>query len=80
METPENVPVLEKRLFKNEVTGGWRLDFKVRLPESKGMVQSLIATGDKSAAPLWFSALLKRGENLPEPLSETWNYPLHPLE
>jgi glucans biosynthesis protein len=73
IETPEQSPVLEKQLMKNPVTGGWRLSFKVRVPRQEGMVQTLISARDGSPR-LRFRALLKKGENLPDPLTEVWIY------
>lgn len=75
IETPPNMPVLEKQLSKNPVTGGWRLVFQVRPPKEEGMIQSLRAARDGSPA-LRFRAMLKKGENLPAPLTETWVYDL----
>ncbi|MBO6003035.1 MAG: glucan biosynthesis protein, partial [Mailhella sp.] len=71
VETPEPVPLLEKKLTRNPVTGGWRLEFKVRLPKEEGVIQSLMAAR-KGPLMLRFRALLKKGENLPDPLTETW--------
>jgi glucans biosynthesis protein len=73
IETPEQSPVLEKQLLKNPATGGWRLIFKVRVPRQEGMVQSIISARDGSPR-LRFRALLKKGENLPDPLTEVWVY------
>lgn len=75
IETPEDLPVLEKNLRKNPVTGGWRLTLKTRAPQEKGVVESLISAGDEPAHPR-FRAELIRGENLPERLTETWVYDL----
>ena len=67
------LPVLEKNLVKNPVTGGWRLTFKLKTNENGGLVQSLLsARGERKS--LRVKALLKRGENLPEALTETWVY------
>ena len=71
VETPEPVPLLEKKLTHNPVTNGWRLEFKVRLPKEEGVLQSLMAAR-KGPLMLRFRALLKKGENLPDPLTETW--------
>ncbi len=73
VETPEPVPLLEKRLVRNPVAGGWRLEFKVRLPKEEGVLESLMSAR-KGPVTLRFRALLKKGENLPEPLTETWIY------
>lgn len=71
---PEEAPLVDKRLMKNDVTGGWRLTMRFKLPEA-GMLDSLLAARDGSPR-LVFSAHLKRGENLVEPLTETWRYSL----
>ena len=73
VETPEQIPLLEKRLVRNPVAGGWRLEFKIRLPKEEGMLESLMSAR-KGPVTLRFRALLKKGENLPEPLTETWIY------
>jgi glucans biosynthesis protein len=73
IETPEDNPVLEKQLSKNPHTGGWRLQFKVRLPRQEGVMQNLLSTA-VTQPRLRFSALLKKGENLPDSLTETWVY------
>ena len=75
VETPEPIPLLEKKLTHNPVNGGWRLEFKVRLPKEDGVLQSLMSAR-KGPAMLRFRALLKKGENLPDPLTETWIYDL----
>ncbi len=67
--------LLEKQLMKNEVTGGWRLVFQVAR-ESDESIRTLFPSS--SARPtIAITALLKRGENLPDPLTETWTYDLH---
>ena len=76
IETPAEAPVIGKILTKNPVTQGWRLDFTVRLPRQDGMVQSLV-TIREGIPPLRFRALLKKGENLPDALTETWVYDLN---
>lgn len=69
------LPVMDKSLVKNPVTGGWRLSFKLKTNENGGLVQSLLsARGDRKS--LRIKALLKRGDNLPEDLTETWVYDL----
>jgi glucans biosynthesis protein len=73
VETPEPIPMLEKKLTHNPMTGGWRLVFKVRLPKEEGVLQSLMSAR-KGPVTLRFRALLKKGENLPDPLTETWVY------
>lgn len=72
VELPKEATLLEKNLIKNEVAGGWRLMLKLSLPES-GMLESLLSS--RSGPPqLSLSAFLKKGENLNEPLTETWRY------
>ena len=72
---PENAPITRKQLVKNPATGGWRLSFSVKLPRQDSVVQSIITARDGSPS-LRFRALLKRGENLPDPLTEEWVYDL----
>ena len=75
VETPEQCPLLDKKLVKNPITGGWRLMFTVALPKQEGVVQSLLSA--REAPPkLRFKAALKRGENLPDSLTEQWVYDL----
>lgn len=75
VETPENAPIVEKQLMKNPATGGWRLSFTVKLPRQDSVMQSIISAREGSAR-LRFRALLKKGENLPAPLTEEWIYDL----
>ena len=75
VEAPENAPVTDKQLTKNPATGGWRLSFTARVPRSDGVVQSIISVREGSPR-LRFRALLKKGENLPDPLTEEWTYDL----
>lgn len=75
VETPENAPITGKQLIKNPATGGWRLIFSVKLPRLDSVVQSIISARDGSSR-LRFRALLKKGENLPDPLTEEWIYDL----
>jgi glucans biosynthesis protein len=75
IETPENAPIIEKQLTKNPATGGWRLSFAVKLPNQDSVVQSIISVREGSPR-LRFRALLKKGENLPDPLTEEWIYDL----
>lgn len=75
VEFSAEVPMLEKTLIKNPVTGGWRLEFKIKPAENNGVMQSLLnARGERKSLRL--KALLKKGENLPEALTETWVYDL----
>ena len=75
VEAPENAPISDKQLTKNPATGGWRLTFTAKLPRQDGVVQSIISAREGSAR-LRFRALLKKGENLPDPLTEAWIYDL----
>ncbi|CAK7011194.1 MAG: Glucans biosynthesis protein G [Desulfovibrio sp.] len=75
IETPATIPLIEKSLAKNPATGGWRLRFSVKIPRQEGVVQSIISAREGSPR-LRFRALLKRGENLPDPLTEEWVYDL----
>ena len=68
--------LVEKQLQKNEATGGWRLVFQIA-PESEGGLKTLFPS-PAGRPRIRLSALLKRGENIPEPLTETWTYDLHP--
>lgn len=77
IEAPDNAPVVDKQLTKNPVTGGWRLSFSIRTPRTDGVVQTIISAREGSPR-LRFKALLKKGENLPDPLTETWIYDLAP--
>ena len=75
VETPETAPITDKQLMKNPATGGWRLVFTVKLPRQDSVMQSIISAREGSAR-LRFRAVLKRGENLPDPLTEEWIYDL----
>ncbi len=65
--------LMEKQLRKNVVTGGWRLVFQV-VPEEQGKLKGVFATG---RPPVELRAFLKKGENLPDVLTETWSYSLN---
>jgi len=72
----EGARLLEKQLLKNEVTGGWRLVLHIAV-DPEGKLKTIFPT--QAARPyIRISALLKKGENLPDPLTETWTYDLHP--
>ena len=72
----EGARLVEKQLQKNEATGGWRLVFQVA-PEAESGLKTLFPS-PAGRPRIRLSALLKRGENIPEPLTETWTYDLHP--
>ena len=69
----DGAKLLEKQLMKNEVTGGWRLVFQVA-KESEESIKKLFPSSNHPSVLI--TALLKRGENLPDPLTETWTYDL----
>lgn len=71
VESSMEFPVLDKQLIKNPVTGGWRLQFSLHLPQPEGVVQNLFAARDGQSR-LRVKAMLKRGENLPDALTEAW--------
>lgn len=75
IESPDEVSVTEKQLTKNPATGGWRLSFSAKVPKQEGVVQSIISARE-GTPQLRFRALLKKGENLPDPLTEEWVYDL----
>ena len=75
--TPNEAPITDKQLRKNTATGGWRLSFSAKIPRQDGVMQSIISARDGSPR-LRFRALLKKGENLPNPLTEEWVYDLVP--
>jgi glucans biosynthesis protein len=68
------IQVQEIILVQNPVTGGWRLEFKIKPPET-GVVDNLMsARGERRS--LHLEAVLKKGENFPDSLTETWVYDL----
>ncbi|KXS56087.1 MAG: hypothetical protein AMR96_04535 [Candidatus Adiutrix intracellularis] len=75
VETNAEYPILEKSLLKNPVTGGWRLELKIRRPRGKSVVENLMLIRDERTTPR-FQIRLVKGENLPESLTETWLYDL----
>lgn len=70
----DGIQVQEKTLVKNPVTGGWRLEFKIEPPEA-GVVGNLMSARGKKRS-LHIEAVLKKGENFPGSLTETWVYDL----
>ena len=73
VDLPEFVTPVGKKLTYNPAVHGWRLEFSVRLPKEGGMLDSLMAAR-KGPLNLRFKALLKKGENLPDAITETWIY------
>ena len=65
----EGAKVTQKHLEKNVNTGGWRLSFQIE-PEEDGGFSVFPAVG----RAVRLSAVLKKGENIPDPLTETWTY------
>ncbi len=74
IELPKDVELLDKYLEKNEENNGWRLVFTVLLPEPESIVQTLIPA--RNPKKIHFQAYLIRGENLPTPITELWQYDL----
>ncbi len=70
VEVTGEAKILEKDLQKNHVTGGWRLSFLMSLPQSDRL-STLIPTRDPWAG-LRITAVLKKGDNLPDALTELW--------
>jgi glucans biosynthesis protein len=68
--------LLEKQLHKNGATGGWRLVLSIAV-DPEGKLKKLFPTAS-SRPIIRVSALLKKGENLPDPLTETWTYDIRP--
>ena len=76
VDAPDHAPLLEKSLRKNDVTGGWRLLLTFKLPAG-GVLQNLFSARE-GPTPIRFSAYLKKGENIAEPLTEKWTYNIIP--
>ncbi|RJR26005.1 MAG: glucans biosynthesis protein [Desulfobacteraceae bacterium] len=70
----EGARLVEKQLQKNEVTGGWRLAFEILLEQREDLKSAFIDT----QRVIKLSALIKKGDNIPDPLSVTWTYHLQP--
>jgi glucans biosynthesis protein len=78
-ELPEQFAVVERRLMKNEATSGWRLVLNIRQPAKTGLLDSIFPSREGGGSAR-FRAFLKQGENLPDPLTETWMFDLPPGE
>ncbi len=65
----EGGKVIQKHLEKNPHTGGWRLSFQVE-PDGDDKFSVFPAVGNV----IRVSAFLKKGDNIPDPLTETWDY------
>jgi glucans biosynthesis protein len=64
--------LLEQQLYKNSVTGGWRLVFQVSF-EEPGSIEKVLPAGKRPALEL--RAFLKQGESA---MTETWSYAFQP--
>ena len=67
----ERTRLVGQQLYKNRVTGGWRLVFDIQLPESG----SLDAVLPNRPRPYELRAFLRNGEDV---LTETWSYAYQP--
>jgi glucans biosynthesis protein len=67
-------PVIERSLFKNPVTGGWRLRVKLKAPPAPGILDRLMGYKNLAAGRGRVLVRLVRGENLPLPMTETFVY------
>ena len=65
----EGAKLVQKHLEKNSRTGGWRLSFQVEVDAGGGF-----SVFPAVPPAVRLSAVLKKGENLPNPLTETWTY------
>ncbi|MBR3881609.1 MAG: glucan biosynthesis protein G [Mailhella sp.] len=73
VDVPDFTPVVSRKLTYNPETHGWRLDLTIRLPKEPGVIDTLMAAR-KGPLTLRLRAMLKKGENLPDPITETWVY------
>jgi glucans biosynthesis protein len=62
-----NAQLVEQQLFKNQVTGGWRLVFQIHPADQSGVDRVL----KQKRQPIELRAFLKDGKNI---LTETWSY------
>jgi periplasmic glucans biosynthesis protein len=62
-----NAKLMEKQVYKNNVTEGWRLVFQIKPEEQQGMDRVL----SQKHPPIELRAYLKEGSNI---LTETWSY------
>ena len=69
----DGAKLTEKQLQKNEATGGWRLFLQVQIDADR--LKGVLPT---SKPAIRLKALLKKGENLPDPLTVSWVYDLQP--
>jgi glucan biosynthesis protein len=64
--------LLEQQLYKNSVTGGWRLVFLV-MTEEAGSIEKILPSAKRPA--LEIKAFLKLGDSA---VTETWSYAFQP--
>ena len=76
VELPQEATLVGKQLTKDPETGGWTLSFQARLPKEEGLLKTILPNMRQTLPPLQFRAVLKRGENIPDPLTETWLFDL----
>ncbi|HIU16917.1 MAG TPA: glucan biosynthesis protein [Candidatus Avidesulfovibrio excrementigallinarum] len=76
VELPPEAALVGKQLTKDPETGGWTLSFQVKLPKEEGLLKTILPNMRQTLPPLQFRAVLKRGENIPDPLTETWLFDL----
>jgi glucans biosynthesis protein len=62
-----NAKLVEQQVFKNQVTGGWRLVFQIQPADQSGVDRVL----QQKRQPIELRAFLKDGNNI---LTETWSY------
>ncbi len=74
IELPKEVEFVDKTLTKDNINNTWKLTFSVLLPTPESIVQTLIPA--RNPEKIRFKAHLIRGENLPTPLTEIWQYDL----
>jgi glucans biosynthesis protein len=67
----ERLKLAEQQLYKNRVTGGWRLVFEVQIPEP-GSLEFVLPD---RARPYELRAFLRNAQDV---LTETWSYALEP--
>ena len=67
---PDGCRLIEQQVFKNTVTGGWRLVFQIE-PENPATLVEKVLPERKQIFEL--RAFLRRGQNV---LTETWSYGL----
>jgi len=71
LDVGDGARLLEQQLYKNEVTGGWRLAFQV-LPDGPSTLDRVLVDRRQ---PVELRAFLKHG---PDVLTETWSYAFRP--